>query len=102
MIWADGAYAGNLATWSARTRRWGKVRLESVRKAKGQRGFTVVAWPRSIDICTELGIHLTHVAGTGISPWESGSVAANGPWLARRRDSPEDPPLLRSSCEMFG
>ncbi len=44
VIWADGAYAGTLPTWILGLRKWGKVRLEIVRKAKGQRGFAVVPW----------------------------------------------------------
>ena len=44
MIWADGAYAGDLQQWIRGLRKWGKVRLEIVRKPKGQRGFTVLPW----------------------------------------------------------
>jgi putative transposase len=44
MIWADGAYAGSLPAWVWGLRKWGKVGLEIVRKAKGQRGFAVVPW----------------------------------------------------------
>lgn len=44
VIWADGAYAGTLPTWVPGLRKWGKVRVEIVRKAKGQRGFAVVPW----------------------------------------------------------
>jgi putative transposase len=43
-IWADGAYAGGLPSWVRGLRKWGKVRLEIVRKAKGERGFAVVPW----------------------------------------------------------
>ena len=32
VIWADGAYAGELETWTRGLRKWGKVRLEIVRK----------------------------------------------------------------------
>jgi putative transposase len=42
VIWADGAYAGALPSWVRGLRKWGKVRLEIVRKAKGRRGFAVV------------------------------------------------------------
>ena len=42
VIWADGAYAGDLQQWVRGLRKWGKVRLEIVRKPKGQRGFAVV------------------------------------------------------------
>src|SRR5271165_1715452 len=44
VIWADGAYAGALQMWVRGLRKWGKVRLDIVRKAKGQRGFAVVPW----------------------------------------------------------
>ena len=44
VIWADGAYSGRLAVWVRGLRRWGRVRLEIVRKRKGQRGFAVVPW----------------------------------------------------------
>ena len=44
VIWADGAYAGDLQPWVRSLRKWGKVRLEIVRKPKGQRGFAVVPW----------------------------------------------------------
>ena len=42
MIWADGAYAGALPSWVRGLRKWGKVRVGIVPKAKG--GFTVVPW----------------------------------------------------------
>ena len=38
------AYTGNLAEWVRGLRRWGRIRLEIVRKAQGQRGFAVVPW----------------------------------------------------------
>jgi len=44
VIWADGAYAGGLQEWVGGLRKWGRVRLEIVRKPKGQRGFAVVPW----------------------------------------------------------
>ncbi len=44
LIWADGAYAGPLETWVRGLRKWGKVRLEIVRKPKGQKGFSVLPW----------------------------------------------------------
>jgi putative transposase len=44
VIWADGAYAGALPSWVRGLRKWGKVRVEIVRKAKGRRGFAVVPW----------------------------------------------------------
>jgi len=42
--WADGAYAGALQPWVRGLRKWGKLRLEIVRKPKGQPGFAVVPW----------------------------------------------------------
>jgi putative transposase len=44
LIWADGAYAGELESWTRDLRKWGKVRLEIVRKPKGQKGFVVLPW----------------------------------------------------------
>ena len=44
VIWADGAYAGVMQMWVLGLRKWSKVRLDIVRKAKGQRGFAVVPW----------------------------------------------------------
>src|SRR3954451_18858850 len=45
VVWADGAYAGGvLEQWVCALRSWGKVRLEIVRKPKGQRGFAVLPW----------------------------------------------------------
>ena len=38
------AYAGDLQPWVRGLRKWGKVRLEIVRKPKGQRGFAVLPW----------------------------------------------------------
>jgi hypothetical protein len=43
-IWADGAHAGELETWARGLRKWGKMRLEIVRKPKGQKGFAVLPW----------------------------------------------------------
>jgi transposase len=42
VIWADGAYAGDLQAWVRGLRKWGKARLEIVRKPRGQGGFAVV------------------------------------------------------------
>jgi putative transposase len=36
LIWADGAYAGELETWARDLRQWGKLRLEIVRKPQGR------------------------------------------------------------------
>ena len=42
IIWADGAYAGWLQDWVWGLRKRGKIRLEIVRKPKGQRGSSAV------------------------------------------------------------
>lgn len=44
LIWADGAYAGPLETWVRGLRKWGKLRLDIVRRPKGQKGFLVLPW----------------------------------------------------------
>jgi putative transposase len=44
VIGADGACPGALPSWVRGLRKWGKVRLEIVRKAKGRRRFAVVPW----------------------------------------------------------
>ena len=44
VIWADGAYAGNLGSWIKGLRAWGKVRLEIVRKPRRKKGFVVPGW----------------------------------------------------------
>ena len=44
LIWADGACAGELETWTRGLRKLGMVRLEIVRKPKGQKGFAVLPW----------------------------------------------------------
>jgi putative transposase len=44
VIWGDGGYAGNLQPWVYALRKWGKARLEIVRKPRGQRGFAIVPW----------------------------------------------------------
>ena len=44
VIWADGAYAGALPSWVRGLRKWGKVRVEIVRKATERLGFAVVPW----------------------------------------------------------
>jgi putative transposase len=44
LLWADGAYAGELEPWTRGLRKWGKLRLEIVRKPKGQKGFVVLPW----------------------------------------------------------
>jgi transposase len=44
LIGADGSYAGELASWIHGLRKWGKLRLDIVRKPKGQKGFAVLPW----------------------------------------------------------
>jgi putative transposase len=44
LIWADGAYAGNLAAWRWALRPWRNVRLEIVKRPKGTKGFQVLPW----------------------------------------------------------
>jgi putative transposase len=44
LLWADGAYAGELETGTRNLRNWGKVRREMVRRPKGQKGFSVLPW----------------------------------------------------------
>jgi putative transposase len=44
LIWADGAYAGNLAAWLWALRPWRNVRLEIVKRPKGTKGFQVLPW----------------------------------------------------------
>jgi transposase len=43
LLWADGSYAGlPLQSWVRGLRKWRKVKLEIIRKPKGQQGFAVV------------------------------------------------------------
>jgi putative transposase len=42
LIWADGAYTGELGDWVAALRQTRKVRLEVVNKLEGQKGFVVL------------------------------------------------------------
>jgi putative transposase len=44
LIWADGVYAGALEPWVRGLRKWGKFRLDIVRRPKGQKGFSVLPW----------------------------------------------------------
>jgi putative transposase len=44
VIWADGAYAGDLQPRVRGMRKWGKVQLEIVRKPKDRHGFAVLPW----------------------------------------------------------
>jgi hypothetical protein len=44
LIWADGAYTGDLAAWLWALRPWRNVRLEIVKRPKGTKGFQVLPW----------------------------------------------------------
>jgi putative transposase len=44
LIWADGAYAGELLAWVWALRPWRKVRLEIVKRPKGVKGFQLLPW----------------------------------------------------------
>jgi putative transposase len=44
LIWADGAYAGELLAWVWALRPWRKVRLEIVKRPKGVKGFQRLPW----------------------------------------------------------
>jgi len=44
LIWADGAYAGDLAAWLWALRPWRNVRLEIVKRPKGTKGFQLLPW----------------------------------------------------------
>jgi putative transposase len=44
LLWADGAYAGELETWTRDLRKGGQVRLDIVRQPKGQKGFSLFPW----------------------------------------------------------
>ena len=44
VIWADGAYAGDLAAWLWALRPWRTVRLEMVKRPKGTKGFYLLPW----------------------------------------------------------
>ena len=44
VIWADGAYAGDLAAWLWALRPWRNVRLEIVKRPRGTKGFQVLPW----------------------------------------------------------
>jgi putative transposase len=46
LIWADGAYTGKLESWIRGLRKWGKLRLNIIRRPKGQKGFSVLPWRR--------------------------------------------------------
>jgi putative transposase len=41
LVWADGAYAGQLIEWVTGVRLWRKVRLEIVKRSDTVRGFVV-------------------------------------------------------------
>lgn len=42
LIWADGAYAGQLLEWVRGLRRWHKLRLEVVSRPEGAKGFVLL------------------------------------------------------------
>jgi putative transposase len=44
LIWADGAYGGELLIWVWALRPWRKVRLEIVKRPKGVKGFQLLPW----------------------------------------------------------
>jgi putative transposase len=44
LIWADGAYGGELLVWVWALRPWRKVRLEIVKRPKGVKGFQLLPW----------------------------------------------------------
>ena len=44
LIWADGAYAGDLLAWVWALRPWRKVRLEIVKRPTGVKGFQLLPW----------------------------------------------------------
>jgi putative transposase len=44
LIWADGAYAGELLAWVWALRPWRKVRVEIVKRPKGVKGFQLLPW----------------------------------------------------------
>jgi putative transposase len=44
VIWADGAYAGDLAAWLWALRPWRKVCLEIVKRPRGTKGFRLLPW----------------------------------------------------------
>jgi putative transposase len=42
LIWADGGYAGQLVEWVRSLRKWGKLRLEIVKRSDDMAGFVVL------------------------------------------------------------
>jgi putative transposase len=44
LIWADGAYTGELLAWVWALRPWRKVRLEIVKRPTGVKGFQLLPW----------------------------------------------------------
>jgi putative transposase len=44
LIWADGAYGGELLAWVWALRPWRKVRLEIVKRPTGVKGFQLLPW----------------------------------------------------------
>jgi hypothetical protein len=56
LLWADGAYAGQREPWTCALGKWGKVRLEIVRKPKGQKGFVVLPWRGRVERTFRLAV----------------------------------------------
>jgi putative transposase len=44
LIWADGAYGGELLAWVWALRPWRKIRLEIVKRPTGVKGFQLLPW----------------------------------------------------------
>jgi putative transposase len=44
LIWANGAYTGELLTWVGALRPWRNVHLEIVKRPKGVKGFQLLPW----------------------------------------------------------
>ena len=44
LMWADGAYGGELLAWVWALRPWRKVRLEIVKRPTGVKGFQLLPW----------------------------------------------------------
>ena len=49
LIWADGAYAGELPAWVRALRRWRQVRLKRVKRPTGVKGFQLLPWRRIVE-----------------------------------------------------
>jgi transposase len=51
LIWADGAYAGDLAAWLWALRPRRRVHLETVKRPEGTKGFQVLPWRWIVETC---------------------------------------------------